>query len=569
VRGRPEPARVVRTYNEGLYRAIEISSPRVARESYPGAYIMLWIPGIDEIPIAIASSNDDRIEILVGPPRGDASRALHRVSEGDLLGVRGPFGIEIPSDGSRILLTGSSHGISYLRYYFERNSHRVKRVILLDEGTGTPYRGVFSRGAVELEVLEGSRLLEKFPQLLEGIDLVVACISERIGRRVAEILVEKGVRGYICVERPIKCSLGLCGSCDIGIYRPCLEGTFIEASKLVSTEYGFWTRDRSGSRVPIEGAAGAPPPLPLRSVEYDPTLYVEIAGLKIPNPLMNASGCGVSGRILYRFALEGAGAVVTKSLGLEPRKGFRGPVMLEDPQRVYINALGLPNPGVDGYLQEIEDARRAGVPIIGSIFGRDPVEYAEAAKKIYAAGVDAIELNISCPHTEFEMVEDIPELVRDVVRSVKSVVKIPVFVKISANSDYIEVARKAVEGGADGITAINTLRGYAYDPYFRTPILGSPRGYGGISGPSLKPIVRRVLADIRGEVRVPIIAVGGIDSARDVVELAMLGASGFQICTAIAYKGFSVFREILSDLRRYLKDMGLRSFRELIGAHHG
>jgi len=240
--------------------------------------------------------------------------------------------------------------------------------------------------------------------------------------------------------------------------------------------------------------------------------------------------------------------------------------MVEDPEGVYVNALGLPNPGVDSYVHEIEDAKRAGVPIIGSIFGRDPGEYAEAAKKIYMAGVDAIELNISCPHTEFEMVEDVPELVRDVVRSVKRVVRIPVFVKISANSDYIEVARKAVEGGADGITAINTLRGYLYDPYFRAPILGSPRGYGGVSGPLLKPIVRRVIADIRGEVGVPIIAAGGIDSARDVAELAMLGARGFQICTAIAYKGFAVFREILSDLKALLRDIGVGGFAELVSA---
>ncbi|MEM4971447.1 MAG: tRNA-dihydrouridine synthase, partial [Sulfolobales archaeon] len=344
----------------------------------------------------------------------------------------------------------------------------------------------------------------------------------------------------------------------------CLEGIFIEASDLVTTEYGFWTRDRSGLRIPIPGSQGSPPELPQRIVEPDPILSIEISGLVMPNPLMNASGCGVSGRILYRFALEGAGAVVTKSLGLEPRRGFKGPVMVEDPPSIYINALGLPNPGVDAYVAEVMDAKKAGVPVIASIFGRDPGEYAEAAKKISAAGVDAIELNISCPHTEFEMVEDIPELVRDVVRSVKRVVRIPVFVKISANSDYIDVVRKAVEGGADGITAINTLRGYLYDPVFRRPLLNSSKGYGGVSGPSLKPILRRVLADIRGEVNVPIIAVGGIDSVRDIIELSMLGARGFQICSAIAYKGFKVFREILDGLRSYLRNIGVRSFREFL-----
>jgi dihydroorotate dehydrogenase (NAD+) catalytic subunit len=565
VRGKPEPARVKRIYSEGIYRSIEIQSESLAKEAYPGSFLMLWILGVDEIPFAIASSHGDSVEILVGPPRGEATKALHNISIGDLLGVRGPLGRPLPDIGSKVLLVGSSHGVSYLRFYFERYRKKVRKALLIDDGRGIPYVSVFRRDGVDLDLLyDVEGLLTTFSRSIEETDLAIICIEESIGRKLAEMLVVKGVKGYICVERPIKCALGICGSCDIGIYRSCLEGIFIEASNLVTTEYGFWTRDRSGLRIPIPGSQGSPPELPQRIVEPDPMLSIEISGLLMPNPLMNASGCGISGRILYRYAIEGAGAVVTKSLGLEPRRGFRGPVMVEDPPSIYINSLGLPNPGVDGYVAEIADAKKAGVPVIASIFGKAPEEYAEAAKKISAAGVDAIELNISCPHTEFEMVEDIPELVRDVARSVKRAVKIPVFVKISANSDYIDVARKAVEGGADGITAINTLRGYIYDPIFRRPLLNSPKGYGGVSGPSLKPILRRVLADIREEVNVPIIAVGGIDSVRDIIELSMLGARGFQICSAIAYKGFNVFREILDDLRSYLRNIGVRSYREFL-----
>ncbi|MEM0438606.1 MAG: hypothetical protein QXX84_04280 [Sulfolobales archaeon] len=565
MRGRPQPARILNSRSEGSYRVLEIETRDIASKSQPGNYIMLWLPGVDEIPLAISYADKDLVEVLIGPPRGEVSATLHKIPVGGLVGVRGPFGNPIPSWGSRVLLMGSSHGISYLRFFAEKNKERVHSAILIDEEGKPPYSARLREIGVETYVAKSrGEAVELFRSILGDIDMAVICVREDLGRILAEMLIGKGVEGYLCVERPIKCSLGLCGACDLGLWRTCIEGIFLSAGKIVRTEYGLWTRDRSGLRIPISGSIDEGPKLPQRVVEKDPELSINIAGLELPNPLMNAAGCGVSGSILYRFALEGAGAVVTKSIGIEPRKGFRGPVMIEDPVGVYMNALGLPNPGADQYVLEIRDAKRAGVPVIASIFGRNSDEYVEVAKKLYGSGVDAFELNVSCPHTEFEMVEDIPELVRDIVRSIKSIVKLPVFVKISINSDYMEVARKAIEGGADGITAINTVRGYAYDPVFKRPVMGSPNGYGGVSGPSLKPIVRRVIKDLRGEFSVPIIASGGIDSARDVIELAMLGARGFQICSAIAYKGFSVFKEILEDLRKYIRSSAVKSFQELI-----
>lgn len=567
MRGRPRPARILGSRSEGSYRVLEIEARDIAAKAYPGSYIMLWLPGVDEIPLAISYSDKDLLEILVSPPRGGASTLLHEIPVGGFVGVRGPFGNPIPSWGSRILLIGSSHGISYLRFFAEKYSSRIYSAILIDEEGRPPYASRLREIGVETHILrDRGGAARLFESMLGDIDMAIICVREDLGRIFAGMLVEKGVEGYLCVERPIKCSLGLCGSCDLGVWRTCLEGVFLSASKIVRTEYGLWTRDRSGLRIPITGSIDRGPELPQRVVRRDPELSINIAGLELPNPIMNAAGCGVSGAMLYRFALEGAGAVVTKSIGVEPRKGYRGVVMIEDPGGVYMNALGLPNPGADQYALEIRDAKRAGVPVIASVFGRNSGEYVEAARKLYSAGADALELNVSCPHTEFEMVEDIPELVRDIVRSVKSAIRIPVFVKVSINSDYIEVARKAIEGGADGITAVNTVRGYAYDPVFRRPIMGSPNGYGGISGPSLKPIVRRVVKDLRGEFDVPILASGGIDSAGDVIELALLGARGFQICSAIAYKGLSVFGEILQDLRKYIRSNSLNSFQELIAS---
>ncbi len=564
MRGRPRPARISGSRGEGRYRVLEIEAGEIASKAQPGSYVMLWLPGVDEIPLAISYARESFFEVLVGPPRGEVGMILHRIPVGSLVGVRGPFGNPIPPQGSRVLLIGSSHGISYLRFFAEKYVDRIYGAVLLNEDLDPPYISRFREIGVGVSVAKsGDDIIKLFRSMMGDIDMAVICVKEDLGRRLAEMLIAKNIKGYLCVERPIKCSLGICGACDLGIWRTCLEGIFLEASKILGTEYGLWTRDRSGSRVPIEGSVESPG-LPQRAVERDPRFSINIAGIELPNPLMNAAGCGVSGSILYRFALEGAGAVVTKSIGVEPRKGFRGPVAIEDPEGIYMNSLGLPNPGADRYVLEIRDAKKAGVPVIASIFGKNEEEYVEAAKKLYIAGTDALELNISCPHTEFQMVEEVPELVRNIVRSVKAAVKIPVFVKVSINSDYMEVSRRAIEGGADGITAINTVRGYAYDPVFRRPVMGSPNGYGGISGPSLKPIVRRVIRDLRSEFDAPIIASGGIDSARDVIELLHLGARGFQICTAIAYKGFSVFKEILEDLRRYIEANRVKSLWELI-----
>jgi dihydroorotate dehydrogenase (NAD+) catalytic subunit len=570
MRGRPAPARVVWAESDGLYRYIGIIAGDIARRAYPGSYVMIWVPGFDETPMAIASASGDQIEITVSPPRMGDPSPLHSLSRGDLVGVRGPFGNPIPLRGSRVLLIGSSHGVSYLKFFSERHRDKIYGAILVDNGKGVPHLTRLEGLGIDVRITRnGDDLLRIVSSSIEAIDQAVVCVREDIGREVAKILSKSGVNSYICVERPIKCSLGLCGSCDLGIYRTCLEGVFMDINKILETEYGMWGRDKSGSRVLIGGSIDKGPGLSERRPDLDPSLSVEIAGLRLPNPLMNASGCGLSGGILYRFAMEGAGAIVTKSIGLEPRRGYRGPVLIEYIDRLYMNALGLPNPGVDGYAYEIMDAKKAGVPIIGSIFGRNPEEYLEVGKKIYGYGVSAIELNISCPHTEFEMVEDIPELVRDIVRSLKRVIDIPVFVKISANTDYVEVVRKAVEGGVDGVTAINTLRGFAYDHIFSRPLLGSPNGYGGISGPFLKPIVRRVIRDIRSEFNIPIIASGGIDCVEDIVDLLQLGARGFQICSAIAYKGFSIFREILRDLKRYMDEKGVKRLEDIIARGSG
>ena len=196
-------------------------------------------------------------------------------------------------------------------------------------------------------------------------------------------------------------------------------------------------------------------------------LEVDIAGIRMRNPTMLASGIlNETGLSMVAVARAGAGAVVTKSVGLEPREGHPNPCVVEL-ECGLINAMGLPNPGIDAYLEEVAVAQEGGVPVIGSVFGGSEEEIAEVARRMASAGVAAVELNLSCPHAEGLGAEigSTPDMVERICRAVKASVEVPIFAKLTPNTSSIaSLASAAEEGGADGIVAINTLRAMAICP---------------------------------------------------------------------------------------------------------
>lgn len=296
-------------------------------------------------------------------------------------------------------------------------------------------------------------------------------------------------------------------------------------------------------------------------------LSVELAGLKMSNPTMLASGIlGMSRFTLEQVASAGAGAVVTKSISSRSEKGYPNPTIVEV-DCGYLNAMGLPNPGVDTYAREIAEFRRdIDVPIVASVYGGDPEEFASVASKLEKAGATAIEGNVSCPHAKVGLIGQDPDCVKNVARTIKKAVNVPLFVKLNPNvTSIVEIAKAAVEGGCDGITAINTVKGMAIDIDACLPILGNR--YGGLSGPAVKPIATRCIYELYENVKVPIIGVGGVDSWEDAVEFFLAGASSIQVGTALA-KGLSVFKEITSGIRAYMKRKGFRSLKEIIGRAH-
>ena len=299
------------------------------------------------------------------------------------------------------------------------------------------------------------------------------------------------------------------------------------------------------------------------------SLAVEVAGLRLRNPTMNAAGVlGISMPLLKRVYEGGAGAVVTKSLGPVPRSGHINPTLISVEGGV-LNAMGLPNPGADYYVEAIRALKRAGIPVVASFFGASIEEFREVAGVLSDSGADALEVNVSCPNVE----EELGMLGADclntekVTAAVKEVSKPPVFVKLSPNvTDIAEIARAAERGGADAITAVNTLKGIAVDVDFRRPVLTNVTG--GLSGPAIKPVALRCVWEVSKAVDIPVIGCGGISDWRDAVEYLLCGASAVEVGTAMMDGGYDIFGEITRGIRGYLEANGFRAVKEVVGLAH-
>jgi len=301
------------------------------------------------------------------------------------------------------------------------------------------------------------------------------------------------------------------------------------------------------------------------------SLAVDLAGLRLRNPTLNAAGVlGISSTLLRRVYEAGAGAVVTKSIGPRPRPGHPNPTVASL-EGGLLNAMGLPNPGASYFAGEIRRLKEDGVPVVASFFGASVEEFVEAARVLAEAGADALELNCSCPNVEEEMgmLGADPANVERITSAVRGAVDTPVFVKLTPNvADIVEVARAAERGGADAVTAVNTLKALAVDIELRRPVLANVTG--GLSGPALKPVALRCVWEIAEAVDIPVIGCGGVSDWRDAVEFLLCGASAVEIGTAVMTRGLEIFRDVSKGIRGYLGEHGFREVGEIVGlAHEG
>jgi dihydroorotate dehydrogenase (NAD+) catalytic subunit len=298
------------------------------------------------------------------------------------------------------------------------------------------------------------------------------------------------------------------------------------------------------------------------------SLRVSIAGVKLENPLLLASGIvGVTVDSLSRALEAGAGGTVSKSIGLEPREGYRNPTLVATDSGL-VNAVGLANPGARVFSEELSAIRGKRLPIIVSIFGGGPTEFGRVVEILDGNDFPAYELNLSCPHVEgvgTEIGHD-PEVVASVVKAVRSRTKKPIFAKLSANTHRtVEVAKAAVDSGADGLTAINTMRAMAIEVETGRPTLSNK--FGGLSGGAIRPIAVARVYELYQAFKVPIIGCGGVSTWEHAVELMLAGASAVEVGTAL-YQGYGVFEEINRGIQSYMARKKFKRVQEMVGIGH-
>lgn len=296
-------------------------------------------------------------------------------------------------------------------------------------------------------------------------------------------------------------------------------------------------------------------------------LAMELPGLSLKNPIMPASGCFGFGKEYTKFYdLSLLGAIAVKAATLEPRYGNPTPRVAETAAGM-LNAIGLQNPGLEKIVEnELPWLEQYDVPIIANVAGSEMEDYIEVADKISKVpNVKALELNISCPNVKKGGIAfgTIPEVAAELTKEVKNVSSVPVYVKLSPNVSDIVIMAKAVEkAGADGLSMINTLLGMRIDLKSRKPILAN--GAGGLSGPAVKPVAIRMIHQVSQAVSIPIIGMGGIQSAEDVIEFFLAGASAVAVGTANFVDPF-ICPTIIDELPALLDEMRVEHISDLIG----
>lgn len=298
-----------------------------------------------------------------------------------------------------------------------------------------------------------------------------------------------------------------------------------------------------------------------------PDMSVEIAGIKMRNPVMTASGTfGYGEEFSAYMDLESIGAMITKGLSLKPKAGNNTPRIVETPGGM-LNAIGLQNVGIEAFIaKKLPFLRGINTPVIVNLYGNSLEEYGELADRI--DGIDevaGIEVNISCPNVKQGGIVfgTDPAAAAQVVELVRKSTSKPLIVKLSPNvTDIVTMAKACVDAGAEALSLINTLTGMAIDLNSRRPVLANITG--GLSGPAIKPVALRMVWQVARAVKVPIIGIGGIMTATDALEFILAGATAVQVGTA-SFLSPEASQEIARGMEKWLVENRVGSLKELIG----
>lgn len=297
-------------------------------------------------------------------------------------------------------------------------------------------------------------------------------------------------------------------------------------------------------------------------------LTTTLCGIALNSPVIAASGTfGYGLEFVQQVNLGELGAIVVKGLSREPIAGNPSPRVTETAAGM-LNAIGLQNVGVRAFVRDkLPELGRLDVPVLANVFGTRIEDYVEVVMTLEDAdGLAAYELNVSCPNTQHGGVEfgtDGPTLCRTVAAVKAVATRRPLLVKLSPNvTDIAEIARAAVDGGADGLSLINTMRGLAVDAKSRKPVLST--GYGGLSGPAIKPVALYMVHRVAQAVDVPIVGIGGVATGEDVAEFLLCGATAVQVGTA-SFWDPSRTAALSAELSAFLERQGVRQASDLCG----
>jgi dihydroorotate dehydrogenase (NAD+) catalytic subunit len=303
-------------------------------------------------------------------------------------------------------------------------------------------------------------------------------------------------------------------------------------------------------------------------------IRVDLCGIELRNPTVLASGVlGLSLDLLRSVAEGGAGAATIKSVSVEPRGGHHNPTIIAY-EAGMLNAVGYSNPGAEESAREFQGVEDLSIPAFASAVGREAEEFAAVAELLMPCGFAALEVPLSCPHTPGYGTlagHGTPEATEEITRTVREATDKPIFVKLSPNVPGIgELALAAIEGGADGITAVNTLGpGMIIDVETGEPVLDFKMG--GLSGPALRPVAVRCVYDVATALKneghdAPIIGTGGVTCGRDAMEMIMAGATAVGVGTATYPRGAEALGEIARELDELCDRLGIESLDEVRGA---
>jgi dihydroorotate dehydrogenase (NAD+) catalytic subunit len=299
----------------------------------------------------------------------------------------------------------------------------------------------------------------------------------------------------------------------------------------------------------------------------DGRLAASLCGIALRNPVLAASGTFGYGVEFERLAdLNALGGLVVKGLSREPMDG-NPPPRIWEAQAGMLNSIGLQNIGVRAFVREkLPRLARLRTAVFANVFGYATEDYVEVVRVLESAeGLAGYELNVSCPNTQHGGIyfSSDPALLAEVVGTVKRVARRPVIVKLSPNVAAIEpLARAAEESGADAISLVNTFVALAIDARTRRPRLGA--GFGGLSGPAIKPIALRLVYQAAQAVKIPVIGLGGISTGEDAAEFLVAGASAVQVGTATFWDPRSPVR-VAQELDRFLREEGVGNVGEIVG----